>query len=85
MNNSLTLQVNGKERTLEGLTAPNTLAAVLEALSLRADRIAVELNGELAPRTGWAEQVVQTGDKLEIVHFVGGGVGSCVRIFVPSS
>ena len=73
MDEALTLTVNGKQRTLETVDQQPTLAAVLEALSLRADRIAVELNGELAPRTGWAEQTVCRGDKLEIVHFVGGG------------
>ena len=73
MDEGLTLTVNGKERTLDALGQGTTLAAVLEALSLRADRIAVELNGELAPRTGWAEQTVHAGDRLEVVHFVGGG------------
>ncbi len=73
MSDGLTLTLNGKPRTLETLASPAPLQAVLEALALRADRIAVELNGELAPRTGWAEQVVHTGDKLEVVHFVGGG------------
>ena len=65
--------MNGRERTIEALGSPATMAAVLGALDLRADRIAVELNGELAPRTGWAEQIVSSGDRVEIVHFVGGG------------
>ena len=70
---SLTLTLNGRERSFDELSSPAPLAAVLSALALRGDRIAVELNGELAPRTGWPEQVVRSGDKLEIVHFVGGG------------
>lgn len=69
----MTLTVNGKARTLDMTDSPVTLAALLAELNLRSDRIAVELNGELAPRTSWAEQTVQTGDKLEVVHFVGGG------------
>ncbi len=69
----LHLTLNGTQRTLESLAAPVTLEAVLAALSLRGDRIAVELNGTLAPRTSWAGQTVRSGDKLEIVHFVGGG------------
>ncbi len=73
MEPSLTLTLNGKQRTLETVLSPTTLHVVLTQLALRADRIAVELNGELAPRTGWAQQVVHSGDKLEIVHFVGGG------------
>jgi sulfur carrier protein len=73
MSEGLSLVVNGRERAVEGLGSPSMLDAVLTALALRADRIAVELNGELAPRAGWAQQAVQTGDKLEVVHFVGGG------------
>ena len=44
-------------------------------MELRADRVAVELNGELAPRAAWAATAVRSGDKLEVVHFVGGGRG----------
>ena len=50
------------------------LAEVVAALGLKADRIAVELNGEIAPRTSWAERLVREGDRLEVVHFVGGGL-----------
>ena len=73
MQDELSLILNGKERVVNGLASPATMEAVIQALGLRADRIAVELNGELAPRTGWPGQTVRTGDKLEIVHFVGGG------------
>lgn len=75
MNNELILTLNGRERAVDGVVSPAALREVLAALALRADRIAVELNGELAPRAGWAEQTVKTGDKLEVVHFVGGGAG----------
>lgn len=73
MSDGLVLMLNGRERAVEGVSSPAALAEVLAALALRADRVAVELNGELAPRTAWAEQVVKNGDKLEVVHFVGGG------------
>lgn len=73
MDESLRLLINGREQVLEGLQGPAVLAAVLDALALRADRVAVELNGELAPRRAWAETVVRSGDRLEVVHFVGGG------------
>jgi thiamine biosynthesis protein ThiS len=33
----------------------------------------VERNGAIAPRTGWAGVVLGEGDRIEIVHFVGGG------------
>ena len=67
------LVVNGRERDIAALSSPSRLAAVLERLELRADRVAVELNGDLAPRTAWGEIEVRQGDRLEIVHFVGGG------------
>jgi thiamine biosynthesis protein ThiS len=40
---------------------------------MKADRVAVELNLEIAPRTTWGVTVLKPGDKLELVHFVGGG------------
>lgn len=67
------LVLNGRERVVEALDSPSTLSTVLERLDLRADRVAVELNGDLAPRTEWPTTPVQNGDRLEIVHFVGGG------------
>lgn len=69
----LKLTINGRERVLETVDAPSMLDQVLKALELRADRVAVELNSQLAPRAQWAEIVVNGGDRLEIVHFVGGG------------
>lgn len=73
MGSALSLVVNGQVRTLDGLDAPAPLASVLERLELRQDRIAVELNGEIAPRTKWAELSVLDRDRIEVVHFVGGG------------
>ncbi|HEY4010041.1 MAG TPA: sulfur carrier protein ThiS [Acidobacteriaceae bacterium] len=76
MDSALQLIVNGCVRRLDGLEAPAPLTAVLERLELRPDRIAVELNGEIAPRTRWAELTVADRDRIEIVHFVGGGAGN---------
>jgi sulfur carrier protein len=73
MESALRLVVNGQLRTLDGLGSPAPLASVLEQLELRPDRIAVELNGEIAPRTKWAELTVANQDRIEVVHFVGGG------------
>jgi len=70
---TLKITVNGQPRSLEGIGSLRSLKSVLETLGLRADRIAVELNGEIAPRTLWDEKTVSDGDRLEIVHFVGGG------------
>jgi sulfur carrier protein len=73
MDSALQLVVNGVPRTLDGLDSPAPLTSVLERLELRPDRIAVELNGEIAPRTKWPELTVADGNRIEVVHFVGGG------------
>lgn len=64
------IHLNGELREVpEGLT----LAALLDWLELPADRVAVERNLEIVPRSKWAETMIQTNDRLEVVHFVGGG------------
>ena len=65
------LQINGEDR--EFSISPLTLAALVETLGMKPDRVAVELNREIAPRNLWAETVLNEGDHLEVVHFVGGG------------
>jgi thiamine biosynthesis protein ThiS len=66
------VQINGQERDLdEGLT----LAALIEQLGMKSDRVAVELNREIVSRELWPQTSLQSGDRLEIVHFVGGGSG----------
>lgn len=74
MPETLDIQLNGQARSIAELPAETTLDRVIEALGLKADRIAVEHNGEIAPRTTWSGVEIRTGDKLEIVHFVGGGM-----------
>ena len=73
---ALSLLVNGVPREVEALEDGSPLASVVAELSLKADRIAIERNGEIAPRNRWTEITVHSGDRLEIVHFVGGGSGS---------
>ena len=51
-----------------------TVDALIAALEMKADRIAVERNGEIVRRTEWATTPVQSGDRFEVVHFVGGGM-----------
>ena len=66
----VTVHVNGEDREIpEGLT----LTALLRWLELPADRVAVEWNLQIVPRGRWDETLIRTGDKLEIVQFVGGG------------
>ncbi len=64
------LQLNGEQRNFPDLA---NLAALVEHLGMKADRVAVELNLEIVPRSNWKATSLKDGDKLEIVHFVGGG------------
>jgi sulfur carrier protein len=70
---ALTIQLNGQSRTFAEFTQPVDLASLIHALGLKADRIAVEHNGEIVSRAAWAQVQVAAGDRLEVVHFVGGG------------
>jgi sulfur carrier protein len=70
---SLVLVINGQSRAFADLAAAPTLAEVIVAMELKGDRIAVEHNGGIVQRALWAETPVAPGDRLEIVHFVGGG------------
>jgi thiamine biosynthesis protein ThiS len=74
MSQNLTIQLNGQPRSIENIADPSTLDNVIAALELKADRIAVELNGDIVRRSAWPETQVRSGDRLEIVHFVGGGL-----------
>ncbi len=53
--------------------APCTLARLLEELELADRRIAVEVNGEIVPRSRHATHLLADGDKIEVVHAIGGG------------
>jgi thiamine biosynthesis protein ThiS len=55
-----------------------SLQELIETLKLGPERIAVELNGLVVPRSEWAARVLGDGDRIEIVHFVGGGNGFCL-------
>ena len=67
---SVTIQINGEVREVpEGLN----LAALIEWLKLPRDRVAVERNLEIVARADWNVTPVQAGDRLEVVHLVGGG------------
>jgi thiazole synthase len=64
------LHINGEPREFpDGLT----VAALVAQLGMKPDRVAVELNLEIAPRSNWTTTPLKDGDKLEVVHFVGGG------------
>ena len=62
--------LNGQETEIsEGLN----LVTFLAWLKLPTDRVAVERNLAIVPRDQWAGTFLETGDRLEVVHFVGGG------------
>jgi thiamine biosynthesis protein ThiS len=63
------LVINGESREF----ASATLEALIEELGMKGDRVAVELNREIVPRAEWQQKSLHEGDRLEIVHFVGGG------------
>ncbi len=66
----MNLLINGEEQSFaESLS----LAQLVEQLGMKGDRVAVELNREIVPRSQWTETFLKDGDHLEIVHFVGGG------------
>lgn len=62
--------VNGQE---EKIPADLFVSAYLKEKQYRTDRIAVELNGSILPKTAYESTLLQEGDHLEIVSFVGGG------------
>lgn len=70
---TLTIQLNGQQHTFTDLPSPTNMSNVISALDLKADRIAVEKNGEIVPRDTWSTSTVSDNDRIEIVHFVGGG------------
>jgi sulfur carrier protein len=70
MSAEIQIVVNGESRVVpEGLGVP----ALLSHLGLPAERVAIERNLEILPRTAWSATTIQPGDKYEIVHLVGGG------------
>ena len=66
---AVSVMLNGHMRQFEAAT----LSELVAELGLRADRVAAERNGEIVPRADWAAVQLAEGDKLEVVHFVGGG------------
>jgi thiamine biosynthesis protein ThiS len=67
----MNLTINGEDREFSSIS---TISSLLDQLGMKPDRVAVELNRELIPRDRWATTELSDGDKLEIVHFVGGGL-----------
>jgi sulfur carrier protein len=64
------LSVNGRSRQIG---ANVNVTRLLDELELSGKRVAVEKNGEIVPRSRYADTVLEDGDRLEIVVAVGGG------------
>lgn len=64
------IQVNGQSTALEPGTS---VEALLQSRGLDPARVAVERNGAIVRRADFSQTLLADGDKIEIVHFVGGG------------
>ena len=69
-NGRMDIVLNGE---LRSLTRPLTVLELLKGEGLGERRVAVEVNGEIVPRGRHAEHGLQAGDRVEIVHALGGG------------
>jgi sulfur carrier protein len=66
----MTLTINGETRAVGDL---RDLAALVTSLGLDPRKVAVERNLEIVPRSAYATTPIADGDRIEIVHFIGGG------------
>ena len=66
----MNLTVNGELRRFEALACVTDLVA---ALGLDGRKVAVERNLEIVPRSAYGRTALADGDRIEIVHFIGGG------------
>jgi sulfur carrier protein len=67
---SFAIQLNGEQYTIEGDAG---LLALLERLKMRRNRVAVEINRSIVPRSRYDATRLQPGDTVEVINFVGGG------------
>ena len=64
------LTINGEARTVQ---EARDIAGLIAALELDARKVAVERNLEIVPRSAYRATPIEDGDRIEIVHFIGGG------------
>lgn len=69
-NGRMTIFINGEARELEGVA---TLVGLLDSLQLPRQRVAIELNDRVIRKQEWETTALAENDKVEVVHFVGGG------------
>ncbi len=63
------VKINGEEQDIAG----KTVTQYLETTTYNLQRIAVERNGDIVPKAQYSETILEEGDVLEVVSFVGGG------------
>jgi thiamine biosynthesis protein ThiS len=66
----MTITINGEMRVAR---QGDSVSSLLQSLGLTPKSVAVERNGEIVPRSRYESILLQDGDRLEIVQFVGGG------------
>lgn len=66
----MTITINGEKKEIQ--TEVN-LSELLDKFSLPSERIAIELNKSVVRKRDWENIIVKDADKIEVVHFVGGG------------
>lgn len=71
MSGTVEITVNGETHRVDEGTS---LMELVRSLDLAPERVAVERNRQIVPRARWDETLIEPGDALEIVHFVGGGL-----------
>ena len=69
--NPMDLTINGEARSV---IAPMNVSELLGDLGLDGRKVAIERNLEIVPRSTYENVALTDGDKLEIVHFIGGGL-----------
>ena len=62
--------INGESREVPDSV---TLTALLELFPMPSQRVAIELNRSVVRRADWGNIIISEGDKIEVIHFVGGG------------
>lgn len=67
---TVSITLNGERREIP---AGLNVAALLDHLTLRADRVAIERNGEILAKSKWTSTPIGPDDRFEIVQLVGGG------------
>ncbi len=70
MSDSIEILVNGEAQSFDGALS---VAQLLAQLGLPEKKIAVEHNMEIVPKSAYASHMIDAGDRVEIVHFIGGG------------